>query len=98
MKSEMEAGLTLTPSVFLFSRLLAAVEKKITMEGPQWPAGFNTYTHTQAQCLFKVGQLQANSKRCMLENWKHKRTMQIKSGDNIYRIIRLELDSSVETI
>lgn len=38
--------LTLTPSGFLFSRLLAAVETKITMGGNQMPAGTNNYTGT----------------------------------------------------
>lgn len=73
MKSEKEAELTLTPSGFLFSRLLAAVEKKI-MQGNQWPAGISacacTHTHTlshNAQCIFKAGQLLATSKWALLE-------------------------------
>ena len=74
MKTESEGELTLTPSGFLFSRLLATVETKITMPGNQWPAGVNKHTHTRAhththswQVLFKAGQLPSASKWALLE-------------------------------
>lgn len=59
VKSKKEAQLTLTPSGFLFSRLLAAVEKKVTHRN-QWPAGISvsasahTHYHIMYNAYFRL--------------------------------------------
>lgn len=69
-RNTQKTELTLTPSVFFCSRLLAAIEKKkkTIAEINHWLAGINickrshTLTHTHAQGLFKAVQLPATLK------------------------------------
>lgn len=52
MTKKREGKLTLTPSGFLFSRLLAAVEKK-KVHGNQWTAGIAKCTHACTRIYYQ---------------------------------------------